>query len=119
MRSVHRLLPFLLLLLHLNASAQDTVKVVTWNLLNIYPSSSDRVPHYRTVTDSLLPDIIAVQEVNGLGAALMFREEVLRGRLALAPFTDGYDSDRALYYDSLKFSIAGAEAITTDLRDIN
>jgi hypothetical protein len=51
----------LFVILSFRASAQDTVKVVTWNLLNIYPSSTDRVPHYRTVTDSLLPDIIAVQ----------------------------------------------------------
>jgi len=99
--------------------AQDTVKVVSYNLLNIRTSSVDRLPWYRTVTDSLLPDILAVQEVHGLAAARMFQQEVLHGRLALAPFTDGYDSDRALYYDSLRFSVAGAQAITTNLRDIN
>jgi hypothetical protein len=68
---------------------QETVTVMTWNLLNIYTSSIERVPYYRTVTDSMLPDILAVQEVHGLDAARMFRNEVLQGRLALAPFTDG------------------------------
>ena len=112
------LLPFLLLL-GLHGAAQNTVTVMTWNLLNIYPSSTNRVPYSRTVTDSMLPDILAVQEVHGLEAARMFQTEVLQGRLALAPFTDGYDSDRALFYDSLKFAVAGAEAIGTNLRDIN
>jgi endonuclease/exonuclease/phosphatase family metal-dependent hydrolase len=98
---------------------QETVTVMTWNLLNIYTSSIERVPYYRTVTDSMLPDILAVQEVHGLDAARMFRNEVLQDILAIATFIDGYDSDRALCYDILKFAVAGAQAIGTNLRDIN
>lgn len=49
----------------------------------------------------------------------MFREEVLQGSLALAPFTDGYDSDWAMFYDTLQFRVVRAKAIPKNLRDIN
>lgn len=108
-----------LILLAQGTKAQDTITVMAWNLLNIYPTSTDRVPHFKVVTDSILPDLLVVEEVNGIGAASMFRSQVLQNRLALATFTDGYDSDRALFYDSLKFKEISVQPIGTNLRDIN
>jgi hypothetical protein len=107
----------LFLLLPLWGLAQPAT-LMTWNLLNFYETSTDRVPHFRTVIDSMQPELLAVQEVQGLAAATYFRDEVIEGTMAMAPFIAGPDSDNALFYDSLVFAITAVQVVPTTLRDI-
>ena len=91
--------------------------LMTWNLLN-FESGSDRVPYYRTVIDSMQPELLAVQEVQGPAAAFYFRDEVIQGSMAMTQFITGPDSDNALFYDSLIFTSIAVQVIPTTLRDI-
>ena len=92
--------------------------IMTWNLLSFSENSADRVPHYRTVIDSMRPEILVVQEVEGPEAANYFHQQVLTGSMAMAAFVDGPDSDNALFYDSLVFATVAMQAIPTNLRNI-
>lgn len=113
-----RKLLFVLLLVPRMGWAQPTT-IMTWNLLNFNVSSTERVPHYRMVIDSMKPEILAVQELQGQAAATYFKQQVIQGQLAMAPFISGPDSDNALFYDSLLFSVVQMQAIPTTLRDIS
>ena len=93
-------------------------RVMSWNLLNFSSSSSARVPHYQTVIDSMRPEILVVQEMQGASAASYFHTEVLGSSMAMAPFVNGYDTDNVLYFDASVFEAIGTEAINTTHRDI-
>ena len=69
MRFCSYLLVFLLSVV--NLYGQETVSIMTWNLLNFYTSSSDCVPHYQTILDSIRPDILVVQEIRDGLCAIM------------------------------------------------
>ncbi|MCF8465122.1 MAG: T9SS type A sorting domain-containing protein [Flavobacteriales bacterium] len=107
----------LFLLLPILCLAQPAT-LMTWNLLNFYETSSDRVPYYRTVIDSMQPELLVVQEMQGQAAATYFRQEVIHGTMAMAQFIPGPDSDNALFYDSVVFEIMAVQVISTTLRDI-
>jgi endonuclease/exonuclease/phosphatase family metal-dependent hydrolase len=111
-----RLLPFLFL--SASVWGQSTT-LMTWNVLNFSENSADRVPYLRTVLDSMKPELLAVQEVYGEAGAGYFRDEVLQGTMAMAPFVPGPNTDNALFYDSLLFSSVSMTVLPTALRDIN
>jgi endonuclease/exonuclease/phosphatase family metal-dependent hydrolase len=113
--SIFRLLA--LVLLPMVAVAQPA-QLMAWNLLNFSTSSSNRVPYYQTVIDSMQPAILVVQEVQGPDAANYFHTAVLGSSMAMAPFVDGYDTDNALYFDASLFEALATEAILTTHRDI-
>ena len=108
---------FVLLLLPLYGVAQHTT-IMTWNLLNFTTNSTDRVEHYRTVIDSLKPELLAVQEVEGTAAANYFHTAVLENSMAMATFIPGPDTDNALFYNDEVFSLSHMQIIPTTLRDI-
>ena len=51
----------LLLLAIATSSAQDTLKVMDWNLLNYVDSQRDQ--YYRTVLRHVMPDVLVVEEM--------------------------------------------------------
>ncbi|MDB4655921.1 T9SS type A sorting domain-containing protein, partial [Flavobacteriales bacterium] len=92
---------------------------MTWNLLNFSENATDRAPYMRTVLDSMKPELLAVQEIAGEAGAHFFRDQVLQGTMAMAPFQPGPNTNNALFYDSLLFSSVSMTVIPTALRDIN
>jgi endonuclease/exonuclease/phosphatase family metal-dependent hydrolase len=93
-------------------------KIMTWNLLNFSASSTDRIGYYQTVIDSMLPDILAVQEVEGRAAANYFHSAVIHNTMAMATFISGPDSENALFYNDEVFSLSQMQVIPTTLRNI-
>ena len=72
--------------------------------------------------NELQPDLLTVQELIELPAAQMFLDSVMLPTSPvynLATFISSYDTDRGLYYNSEQFEFLDAEAIDTELRDIN
>jgi endonuclease/exonuclease/phosphatase family metal-dependent hydrolase len=117
-----------LVLLLVNAGfsqTYDTVRVATYNLLNYSMSdSTTRNPAFRKIMHAIDPDIVIVQEMISSAAQSCFLNNVMNagqpGTYAAAPFSDGYDTDNALYYKSAKFSFVGPQTVLhTALRDIN
>lgn len=107
-------------LICLSANAQTTT-LVTWNVLNFgtAASSTARIPYFQTVLDSLVPDILVVQEIQGDAGFDQFTNEVIANTMTAAPFVDGYGSDNALYYNADKFEAIANIPVETQLRDIS
>lgn len=100
------------------ASPALAFRVVNYNLLN-YPSSSSsgainasvRNPHFRTILSPLGADIVVAQEMQSQAGVNLFLSDVLNtlepGQWAAAPFTDGNDTDNALFYKPARVTFLG------------
>ena len=111
---------FILLLVPLTR-AQDTVRVVTYNLLAY--KSADRNEYFRTVLESIKPDILAVQEMDTSIAVPGFLIGVLNAGSVTdyqaGVFVNGPDSDNTLFFRASKFIFIANQPIKTALRDMN
>lgn len=94
---------------------------MTWNVLNFgtAASSTARVPYLQTVLDSLLPDILVVQEIQGDAGFDNFTTAVIGNAMTPAPFINGNSSDNALYFNADKFEAIANIPVETPLRDIS
>jgi endonuclease/exonuclease/phosphatase family metal-dependent hydrolase len=107
-------------------TAQDTVKIMSYNILNYNANSSDTVvrhPHYRTVIQSSNPDILVVEEILSQNAVNIFLSKVMNlagtGAYLAGIFINGQDSDNAIFFKLSKFVFISNTPIQTALRDIN
>lgn len=103
--------------------AQDTIKIMTYNVLD-YPNSngSSRNAAFQTILSYNTPDILVVQELNELAGMFDFLNNVLtpvNPKYKAAWFINGPTTDNGLYYDSTKFSFISNVPLYTSLRDIN
>jgi len=119
-----KLLAWSLLCVVQPAASQDTVRVMTYNLLNYSPPDYSRDQYYRTVIQAANPDILVVQEIDTPEAVQNFLINVLNpggsNVYSAGDFVDGtYDSENALFYKTGKLSFVSNNRIITDLRDIN
>lgn len=102
---------------------QDRFTVATWNLLN-YPG---RVPisreaDYRIVLSEMNPDLLGVQEIDGVQGAQRFLDHVLNYSVrtySRSSYVDGPDSDNILYFRDSLFSYLDHSPIRTALRNIS
>ena len=104
-------------------NAQQYHMIMSYNLLN-YPGSdtTTRNPYYRTVFESIQPDILVVQEMQSQAGVNGFLNNVLNvsaGGYSAGIFIDGPDTDRAIFYKSNYFTFISNTPISTTLRDIN
>jgi endonuclease/exonuclease/phosphatase family metal-dependent hydrolase len=117
----------------LNVSAQETFKVMFYNLLN-YPLE-DAVPNREDDLELILsdyqPDLFLVCELNnstGADNVLNITRTAINSNFEMATYVsntsddsggDQNDLQNLLYYDSTKFSIQEEIIVPTDLRDFN
>lgn len=126
-----RLLPFMLLLVLQMCeivNAQDTVKVMSYNLLN-YPElsalsadTSTRNPEYRRIIQAANPDILVVQESNSQAGFTGFLNNVMNANgvvYGAASYVNSNDTEQGLFYRLSKFQFISNTAIPTSLRNIN
>ncbi len=109
-----------LLLLTSIVFAQQTVEVMTYNLLNY--NNSTRDSHFRTVLDEINPDLLVVQEIISQAAVTNFLNNVLNytgNEYAAGVYIDGAGTDNAVFYKSDRFDFLSNTRILTALRDIN
>jgi endonuclease/exonuclease/phosphatase family metal-dependent hydrolase len=100
--------------------AQDSFRVMTYNLLN-YPSkiASTRNPYFKQVVEHVNPDILVVQEMESIYGVTLFLEQVLDTNYSAGGFIDGYTTDNAIFYKQRKFEFLDNTPIKTALRDIS
>ncbi len=107
----------------LNCSAQDTLRVMYYNLLNYPGESPERVGDLRQILGYSKPDILVVNELlNEEGAELILNEALnVWGvdNYEGAAFIDGPDTDNMLYFNSDLLGLAEQTQIPTGLRDIS
>ncbi len=100
--------------------AQDSFRVMTYNLLN-YPSkiASTRNPYFKQVVEYVNPDILVVQEMESIIGVSLFLEQVLDTNYTGGGFIDGYTTDNAIFFKHSKFDFLDNTPIKTALRDIS
>lgn len=99
--------------------AQQTINVMSYNILNYSQSSTEESSYLQQVVNSAHPDILVVQEIRSESGLNMFYNEVMSSDYTMGHFIDGYDSDNAIFYNAQQFSFVSNKAIETNLRDIN
>jgi len=104
--------------------SQDTVKIMTYNLLFYNLNSDPRDYYFRKTILATQPDIIVVQEIEFQNVVNNFLNRVLNyytpGLYKAGTFIDGPSLDRALYYKPSKFNfIINSPISTPGGRDIN
>jgi len=107
------------------AQAQDTIHMMSYNLLHYYSSPDDsatRNGYFRTILKATHPDLLATMEIIDDNTSLNFLTQVLKTvdvHYDRAPYINGYDTNNSFYFNSTKFSCTKMEVVKTTLRDIN
>jgi len=114
----------LLICSSVNVLAQDTIKIMSWNLLGYKSSPHPREQYYRKVVKAVDPDIIVVNEIDGLTAVAGFMNNCANyytpGLYSMGMYNNGFDTDNAIYYKSSKLQFILNYVISTPQgRDIN
>jgi hypothetical protein len=102
--------------------SQDTIKVVSYNLLNYPNNYTQRDQNFRTVMDSINPNIIVVQEILSFTGVNLFLNNVLNHdgtEYNAGDFINGPDTDNAIFYRDSDFMFISNNPISTSLRDIS
>ena len=115
---------FVLLTFFILPIYSEAVKVVSWNTLN-FPGSTGatREVYFRTVINKLNPDVLVVQEMTSQTGVNQFLSRVMNyttpGKYAAAGFTNGPDSDNAMFYKKSTIAYLARKQLLTTLRDIS
>ncbi len=106
------------------AGSGDTLRIASYNLLN-FPGSDvvARVPYFRTVVQSMKPDILVVQEMTSQSGMDFFLSNVMNvyqpGRYTTVPFHDGPDTDNGLFFNPDKVSLVSTSYVQNSPRHIS
>src|SRR5687767_3187630 len=106
----------------LSAPPAEALRIVNYNLLNWSGSSGvGRVPYMRQIMRGTVPDLVVSQEMIDSAGVNLFRDQVLNasepGQWASAPFTNGPDTDNALFYRTSEFTFLDKVEVPTALRN--
>jgi endonuclease/exonuclease/phosphatase family metal-dependent hydrolase len=113
---------FLFALYRPYAYPQDTVKIMSYNLLN-YSGSVKKDTNFRKTVKYSDPDILVVVEILSEAAMNRMLTNIMNyytpNVYSTGTFTDGFDTDNAIFFKSSKFTFLSNIPIQTDLRIIN
>ena len=108
---------FLLFILSICFVSASNIRVMTYNLLN-FSDDDNREMHYITILESVLPDLIVVQEILGHNGFTHFQSDVMEvfqnGQWSGAPFINqSAQQDIALFFKHDIFSFINTSVIET------
>ncbi len=107
----------------LQFQAQDTLKIMYYNLLNFPISQPDRVDTLKKILDYVKPDVFVVNELTSFSGGVQIKNNALNvGGISYyesAVFYDGPDTDNLLFYNSNKLGLVSQTQIPTVLRDVS
>ena len=123
MKNRYHVIVVLLFLSSIYAFGSDTLRVMTYNLLD-YPGTDANIrdPYFRAVLHSAKPDVFIAEEVQDAAGMDNFRTDVLNyyqpGLYSSVAYHAGPDTNNSLFYDSTKVTVINVAYLATDLRDI-
>ena len=124
-KRIHSKLIYILLVIASYSNAQDTLSIMSYNLLN-YSSVDGNKGRYidlRNIIKNSNPDIMLVCEISSSGAPKYLLDSAFNkagvGTYTRATFYDGTDTDNMLFYKTNKLKLKSQKQITTVLRDIS
>ena len=106
-----------------NASPVDTIRVVTYNILN-FPEGmgEERIGYFRVIMDYIHPDIVVAQEVDDVGGLNLFLDSVMNyetDSFETAPFNPGEQYNyNSLFYRTTKVTHDSTKFLQVWPRDI-
>jgi len=116
------LLPILVLFLQGKVVAQDTIKVMWYNVLNYPDINSARISYLQTIVQHVKPDVFVVCELTSASGASNILNQALNvgtSSYAMVNYVNSPDDENMLYYNTEKLGFVRQEEITTSLRNIN
>ncbi len=116
------ILLLLFFLIFVASSNAETIKIVTYNILN-FPDAigMQRIDDFRKIIDFEYPDILVVQEMQSQEGIDLFIDSVMNYQenlFEVVPFNDGPDTDNALFYRRDKVEYLSSQYLPTPIRDI-
>ena len=110
-------------LLSFNSSAQDTITVLSYNILNYPLSNPTKADTLKPIIQYVQPDIFMITELNSSAGATTILNNALNidgvTHFQKATYYNGPDTDNMLYYNSDKLTLYSQHEIPTVLRDIS
>jgi len=118
-----RCLLIILSFLPMISPAQDSLRIMYYNLLNYPDTSPERADTLRKIVHYAKPDIFVINELQTeAGADLILSQSMNQlGVLSYqrVAFIDGNDTDNMLYYNSDKLGFISQTQVNTTLRDFS
>ena len=123
MKLLQKTLIIFTLFLSLSASSQDTLTVMTYNVLN-YPSSNpSKADTLKPIIQHVQPDILMINELESSGGATTILTDALNvdgvTKYNRCTFFSGPDTNNMLYYNSDKLVLYSQKEMPTTLRNIS
>jgi hypothetical protein len=111
---------FLILTFH--GFAQDTIKVMWYNISNFPEINASRVAYLKTIVQYEKPDILAVCEITSPSGASDILNKALNvgtAKYAMANYVNGPDDENMLFYNSSKLGYIKQKEIEASPRQFN
>lgn len=110
-------------LLTFNCSAQDTITVMSYNILNYPLSNSTKADTLKAIIKHTQPDIFLITELtSSTGVSLILNDALNVDGITYyqsASYINGPDTDNMIFYNSQKFGLKSRYEIPTVLRNIS
>ena len=117
------LLGALLVLSIQGAQAQDTIKFMTYNILNYPDVNTARIAYLKTIVQHIKPDVFLVNEITQpVGATNIISQALNQNGItyyAQSQYVQSPDDENMLFYNTQKLGLVEQNTISTSLRDFN
>lgn len=111
------------LLSSLFITAQDTLTVMAYNILNYPASSASKADTLKPIIKHVQPDIFLITELTSYSGVGLILNDALNvdgvSHYQSATYFNGPDTDNMLFYNSNKLELYSQHEITTALRNIS
>ena len=105
------------------AQAQDTIKFMTYNILNYPDINTSRIAYLKTIVQHIKPDVFLVNEITQpVGATNIISQALNQNGISYyekALYVQSPDDENMLFYNTQKLGLVDQNTITTSLRDFN
>src|SRR5690606_40223603 len=111
------------LLSSLFITAQDTLTVMAYNILNYPASNGSKADTLKPIIKHVQPDIFLITELTSFSGINLILNDALNvdgvSHYQNATYFNGPDTDNMLFYNSNKLELYSQHEITTALRNIS
>lgn len=107
------------LIFSLSAKSQQPFSVMAYNLLFFNETSTNRIPYFKTIIDSMSPDILVVEEMVSDIAFQVFYSGVMDSTYSSGTFIAESGLNSGIFYKESVFSFVSNIPIPTQVRSIN
>jgi hypothetical protein len=105
------------------AQAQDTIKFMTYNILNYPDVNTARIAYLKTIVQHIKPDVFLVNEITQpVGATNIVSQALNQNGItyyAQSQYVQSPDDENMLFYNTQKLGLVDQNTISTSLRNFD